>query len=396
MKVLYLGFVSPEEVFAEVLKSDIRMPVQTQRFGWNLINALKLAGVEVDVVSAVPASDFPKNSKVYFTGRSFTEDGVEGSLVGFVNLLGLKHWTRAWGMGRVLKRRYDARGTRPDVVIVHGVNSAVLGVGRAASRRWGIPCVVVLTDPPHGMSSREERPTSLPRRIDYASVLEELGSYDGAVALTDELAQEFLPGRPYLLMEALVDIEALSSGSAERSEHRVDVLYAGGVDPTYGTTTLVDAVQHSQGNWTLGVCGRGPGVDAVLAAQGGSSRVRYLGVLTASELASAYAHAKVLANPRPPLDFTRFSFPSKLIEYLAQGNIVASTRLPGIPAEYWEHLVELPADAEGMATVLDRLTLLGDDVLSLKRDQSREFVRLNKSLLTQGRRVREFLGRLAP
>jgi glycosyltransferase involved in cell wall biosynthesis len=63
-----------------------------------------------------------------------------------------------------------------------------------------------------------------------------------------------------------------------------------------------------------------------------------------------------MLNPRDPSwRGTPYSFPSKLLEYLTTGKPIISTRLPGIPAEYFEVLrpVDLVDQASFEAT-LDR------------------------------------------
>ena len=52
-------------------------------------------------------------------------------------------------------------------------------------------------------------------------------------------------------------------------------------------------------------------------------------------------------------EFTKYSFPSKNMEYLASGTAVLTTRLPGMPAEYYEHVLTI--DRDGPEAVADAL-----------------------------------------
>ncbi|QCX26480.1 glycosyltransferase [Nocardioides jishulii] len=393
MKVLHLGFVTPDALFEQVLRNDRRMPVQTQRFGWNFLGALTAAGMEVDAVTVVPASDFPLNRQLVFRRQPFDQNGVSGAAVGFVNVLGVKHWSRHRVMlGEVMRRYRDPEVTRPDVVVVHGVNSALLALTNRVATHFGIPSVVLMTDPPHGVGARDEQPRSALRRVDFRRVMNQLDRFSAGICLTEQLGSAFLPGRPVLVMEGIADVAETDADAASPVGASPVVLYAGGVEEAYGLGALLEAVERSQGEWTLEVCGRGSYLDQVLRAAERSPRVVYRGVLGQAELHEAYRAAAILVNPRPDRGFTRFSFPSKVLEYMTHGGTVASTRLPGIPEEYWDHLHPLPVDGEGMAVALDRLAEsdFSAEVVAARRAELRDFLRRGKSLPAQGDRIAEF------
>jgi glycosyltransferase involved in cell wall biosynthesis len=64
---------------------------------------------------------------------------------------------------------------------------------------------------------------------------------------------------------------------------------------------------------------------------------------------SLQRQATVLVNPRGgTAEFTKYSFPSKIMEYLLSGTPAVIRRLPGIPEEYGEHLqfVDGPAPTD--------------------------------------------------
>jgi glycosyltransferase involved in cell wall biosynthesis len=112
----------------------------------------------------------------------------------------------------------------------------------------------------------------------------------------------------------------------------------------------------------------------------------------AGELAAAYARAAILVQPRQiQQDFVPYSFPSKLIEYMASGAVVVSTRLPTIPPEYESFVVwsgDTPAE----------LALTIKDVLAQPAEQRRIigdraslFVRHSRDTKSQGARLVAFL-----
>src|SRR5688572_30624752 len=108
MNVLYLGFAIPDDVLERLLATDRGMPVQTHKFGWSVIEAMMFAGIDVEVLSAEPASDYPFNSRIFFRGRRFVTRGVRGTSVPFINLTGLKHVTRYLSLAARIPARRKA------------------------------------------------------------------------------------------------------------------------------------------------------------------------------------------------------------------------------------------------------------------------------------------------
>ena len=68
-------------------------------------------------------------------------------------------------------------------------------------------------------------------------------------------------------------------------------------------------------------------------------RIKYFGMVPREKVVKFEKKAKLLVNPRPTNnEFTKYSFPSKTIEYMASGTPLLTTRLPGIPSEYFDHV----------------------------------------------------------
>ena len=105
------------------------------------------------------------------------------------------------------------------------------------------------------------------------------------------------------------------------------------------------------------------------------------------------ARAALLINPRSPRGvFTRYSFPSKTLEYMRSGKPVACYRLEGIPKEYDPYLRYIEGEGASaiMRAVRETLELPEEERLMLGR-RSRAFVLANKTPQIQCRRLMDFL-----
>jgi glycosyltransferase involved in cell wall biosynthesis len=108
------------------------------------------------------------------------------------------------------------------------------------------------------------------------------------------------------------------------------------------------------------------------------------------------ADATIMLNPRSTSAwFVRYSFPSKMLESMASGTPLLSTRLSTIPEDYDPYVFWLDDESpEGLANRLVELRELGAVALRQKGTQARDFVREHKSEAAQGRRIWSFVSEL--
>jgi glycosyltransferase involved in cell wall biosynthesis len=109
-------------------------------------------------------------------------------------------------------------------------------------------------------------------------------------------------------------------------------------------------------NYRLVLCGRGDCEDYIKEKQTADSRILYQGLVTADVARDWIRKADVLVNPRlNDEEYTKYSFPSKNIEYLLSGNPVVASMLSGMPEDYRRFIYEISPDvtaAEGICQAL--------------------------------------------
>ena len=78
------------------------------------------------------------------------------------------------------------------------------------------------------------------------------------------------------------------------------------------------------------------------------ANIRYFGFVSHERALELQAKAALLINPRSPKGvFTRYSFPSKTLEYMRSGKPVVCHRLEGIPEEYDPYLQYIEGEGAG-------------------------------------------------
>lgn len=394
MKIVLLGFTVPAEVMEKVLAVDVHMPIQTHTFAWSIVEALRDAGVHVNLLTAQPLASYPGNPRVIVRGGRFSARGVEGRYLPFLNLAVLKHATRL-ASGAVIGIS-ALRAWRPDALIVHGVHSPFLVLAVIFRPLLGITVVTILTDPPGVVLPSDGLLVTALKHLDRRVVRLLLRGHDGVIALTPALADHYAPGRPVLIMEGIVAELPEPPGELSPGARGgpFTVVYAGGLSTAYGVQRLVDAVRGlPDENVRLQLYGRGEleGWIGEIAAK--DPRVGSPRFVARSEVLYEYAQADLLVQPRPiGQDFVRFSFPSKLMEYMASGTAVISTRLPGIPHDYENHLEWVdPDDTDGLRDAITRVLSLRAHERRERAARARDFIWRTRGRANQGRRIGEFI-----
>lgn len=224
-----------------------------------------------------------------------------------------------------------------------------------------------------------------------------LKKYDGFIFLTKYMNITYNPNKkPYIVMEGSVDHTFSPQTINTKKTTRV-IMYAGAIEAEYGFDTLVQAfMQISQPDIELHIYGGGKFVEKLLEYQQKDIRIKYKGVVTNEEIIVAEQEASLLVNPRySNQEFVKYSFPSKTSEYMLSGTPVLTTKLSGIPEEYFQYLYTFDDETvEGYAHKLDEILSLPDDELKQQGLKAQEFVLKNKNNIIQSQRIELFFNTL--
>lgn len=136
--------------------------------------------------------------------------------------------------------------------------------------------------------------------------------------------------------------------------------------------------------------GDGPLRSVVEEASHNNRKIIYYGRVSNAEMLAIQGKADLLVCPRKKDDFTtKYTFPSKVLEYICSGVPVLSNRLPGIPDEYEQYITfaksERPKD---WATAINDV-FTHNEVYREKAESARKEVLIKKSWHEQTRRVIE-------
>lgn len=222
---------------------------------------------------------------------------------------------------------------------------------------------------------------------------------DHYVLLSRFMAERLhLPAGSYVVVEGMLTTGSLAEDAplpARLTPGARSFLYTGVIARRYGIGDLLEAFAGlTDPDLELWICGEGDGQALVEAAARRDPRIRYAGQVTRDIAVAMQRRATVLVNPRRPEGvFTRYSFPSKTIEYLAAGRPVIMHALPGVPEDYRPHLVmpDTP-DAAGLARAMQRIIDLPEAERIAMGARGCAFVTARKRPEDQCRRIVELIG----
>lgn len=154
------------------------------------------------------------------------------------------------------------------------------------------------------------------------------------------------------------------------------IMYGGGLYDFENIRTLVGAFKKIKNTEAkLVLYGNGPLVNFVKEESKKNTRIHYGGVLSHDQFLDRIKQAYLLINPRQPSDIGDYTFPSKIMEFLASGTPTLMYRVGGIPDEYYNHCIELKGySEEELATCIDKALGLSIDQLNLIGQDANKFI----------------------
>lgn len=200
-----------------------------------------------------------------------------------------------------------------------------------------------------------------------------------------------------MVMEGLMDYHNInrSESNVLKSEKKA-LMYAGSLYEKFGVKMLLDAFCEIKGDYELWLFGSGDMVDEIKRVSSIDKRVLFFGNRPNAEVLTRQSQATVLVNPRfSHEDFTKFSFPSKLMEYASSGTAVLTTKLPGIPAEYDQYFNYIMTESvEGFKESIIALLETPQEELNAFAQNAKKFVVEHKNHLSQMEKVVSFIKQL--
>ena len=397
MDILVVTNSCSDKTYQQVQRKRKRTIVDPQqKFFRLMIDGLAVNGHgNITAMSALPVSASTVDQYVFHRITERTETGVNYYYLPFLNGKISRYLSLICSSGRCAKKWCKEHAGQDAWVIVDPLVPVISIPTRLAAQRRGIKVAAVVTDIPTLCTNMKGRKENIIKRT-FLSIYqrisnEDLHAYDAYIPLTESINNVVnVNKKPHIVIEGFAD----SRDTEISSVHENYIMYAGGVYEKYGVKTLVDAfISLNRQDVSLYIFGEGPYVDELKEVEKVHPNVRYMGCVSPEEAVAYEKRALLLVNPRPTdEEFAKYSFPSKTMEYLLSGTAVVSTRLPGIPEEYFEHMYSFSDYSEdSLRDGLTRLLGLPKGEIVSKGNNGHDFALNKKSNIAMAQRMISFL-----
>lgn len=396
MKILVLGSLFRQADELSLLKkSKLGLQNQANTFQWALIKGFdSILSKPVDIINVLPVGTYPKQySDLILKGKKWEhQTGAHDEEIWSINIPLFKQITRTMLCRKAIKRWIKNNDHEELFIISLVCYLPFLMAIQNASKN--VKIILIVPDIPEYMDLRSSIPLpikilrSLHNKILYWS----LNRIDGFVILTEQMKFPLNIGtRPYVVMEGLVDPDLFNpSRNTIRDITKKAILYTGSLNIQFGIMDLLDAVDLiANDNYEFWICGAGEAEKEIEKRCARDKRIKYFGYVAKNEILQLQQKATALINPRNNEDeYTKYSFPSKTMEYLMSGKPVIMYKLDGIPDEYDPFLYYIVGNApRDIANKIVEVAEKSQSALDEFGDRARQFVMENKNNIVQAKKI---------
>lgn len=373
---------SPKKYKEYIESKGIRVQQQAQKYNQLLMEGIVENGVTVDAISSRPINR-NVDKKLFFCGENDTENGINYHYVPFINypvLRNISVFLSVFFKMLFIKKPKDC------TMICDALSIAPSFAALLACTFRKIRTVGIITDVP--CHRPDNTKISFHERIN----LKLMTKFDGYLLLTEHMNSIVnFKERPYVVLEGHSDIgmAEIENKLENKYEKRV-CLYAGTLRKVYGIESLVKGfIKADIPDAELHIYGEGDYRREleILTEKYGS--VKYMGIAPNEVIVEEELRCSLLVNPRPTdADYTKYSFPSKNMEYMASGTPVLTTKLPGMPKEYNDHVFLIDEENEdGICKMLNEIFSLSPEKLHEKGLCAKDFVMKEKNNVVQAEKL---------
>lgn len=401
LKILYCSSLCSEKMLDFLFKTSLKKPLQSvQKFHRLFAEGIISNGYEITALSSIPVSS-SNYKKIWWNKRPELNCGIKYVYLPFINFPFIRQFfvtifTFIQTFWWCLKNK-----RRNSVIICDVLNVSISATSLICAKICGIKACAIVTDIPVmlGKATKQKRKSLLEKlSISISSSL--ISSYNCYVLLTHQMNNLVnIHQKPYIIMEGLVDIKmgmVTSNSLNDKASERI-LIYSGGIYEKYGIKDLIEAfIRLEAVDLRLHIYGDGEMENDMPHFMNLDKRIIYFGVVPNHVVVEKQMKATLLINPRPSKhEFTKYSFPSKNMEYMVSGTPLVTTPLPGMPDEYRDY-VYIFADESVEGLYLKLKFLLSKPRMELHNFgyKAKNFVLSNKNNIIQAKRLISLLERV--
>lgn len=399
MKILLLGsLISAEQMEQLNRNSQEKASVAPVNYETMLAKGLVENGAEVDALSVPAVAAYPHSIYKHIEEKQETIKGsIRVQWVPFVNIQGLKQISIQRNVERLLEQWLEEnRDIQDKVVLMYSIYPPYSEPAVRLCRKHGCHLCAVIADLPEYMYSWKNMKGFrgwYSKRLSE-KMLELQVQCDSYILFTQPMAAKMgIENKPYMVSEGFCDASIFDDIPDQEKYLRKTIVYGGNLSRLYGIQNLVKGFMQTDLDAELHLYGAGGDAEFIKECEKQDSRIKFFGRVDRKTLLIALKRAHLLVVNKPTSDdYSNYSFSSKILEYMASGTPLLTTKVGGMPEEYFDYLYLIEDESiNGIADALSSVLNAEPGVLSEMAQRAEHFAIKGKSYRKMTENVLEFL-----
>ena len=388
-RLLFVGGMFPKDSkkIIEYSKGNVQNAANVLQ--WGIIRGIiESKKFDVTLCSAVFVGSWFRLFRKLFVKNFEESDKID--YIPFLNLPVIKNISRYFTVKRYVKKWVKKYKADKLYIIAYSAHTPFIKAISKIKIKNKFNFHLIVPDLPQYMNLTTK--TSLIynvfKKIDINIQNKYLINVDSFTFLTDMMSKKYnIYNRPYTVVEGMIDTENMVN-IHDLSKIKT-LVYTGTLEEKYGILNLVNAMEYVKSDIKLIVCGAGSAAYKIKEKAYLTNKIDYRGILSYNESIRVQASATVLVNPRPNNEkYTKYSFPSKNLEYMMWNKPVMAYKLDGIPDEYDAVLIYFSSDNPiDMAKLIDYVFQKTDEELLEIGKKTTNFAINNKNYKRQTEKI---------
>lgn len=400
MKILFLGTICEINEYEKMLqKCQSKPTVATIIFENSLLKGFKGCKADIEIYS-YPMIPYYFTSKLLYWGnkKELLECGYNCTWLKTINLPLLKQLSRRIDGRHVIKQWIKKNRGEECIILTYSIPPFLATSLVEFGKKYHVKVCAIIPDLLRDMymNSNDVGIKKFLRNRYLKKALKVQGSLDGYIYLTEEMKNVVNPNKPYMVMEGVADIDITPNINMHEKNNVKAIMYAGTLHKKYGILNLIEAFLQVEKvlnrQIELWIFGDGDAEEEIKKYVLNNKYIYFGGRKNREEILKLEKKASLLVNVRNVEDeFTKYSFPSKTIEYMLSGTPVLTTELRGIPLEYYNYIFHIKNNhVDTIADELRKIFTLSDEQLISYGISAQEFIQKNKSGKVQAKKIIDF------
>lgn len=399
--IIYIGrFLSNKQLETISLNSRGSFGLSNHNFEMSIIDGLcQQDKINLCCITIPEVYSYPHNYRRLFTkAESYVYKNTQVYSVGFCNLVLIKEiWSTISLAINLIKVLLRSKEKQVDIVVNTPNNNLLNAVKIAklfSSKR--ITQTVIIPDIPSMVTSMAKQNYIKAFFLKYLNrrAITKTSKSNGLVLLTESMMSFINKPIKYIVMEGIVDVGSMDIMEDVPLQTKEIILYTGSLRQIFGVTNLLAAFQMiEREDVELWICGSGDAKDIIENAAKIDHRIKFWGLVDSKTALKMQRQATILVNPRTSDgEYTKYSFPSKTMEYLLSGKSVIINKLSGIPDEYYKY-VYTPNDESihSLYECIVEVLNLDTHIRESRSAAGRQFIIDKKNSLIQTSRILDLI-----